>query len=69
MKALFTDVSVQAASLRTDGIARPITKSCSGQIGWFVICDVEGAGNTGRIGHLFALWPVSPHSSHIEFCI
>jgi hypothetical protein len=30
---------------------------------------VEGAGNTGRIGHLFALWPVSPHSSHIEFCI
>jgi hypothetical protein len=35
-------------------------KSCSGQNGWFVICDVtvEGAGNTGRIGHLFALWPV-----------
>ncbi len=26
MKARFTDVSVQAASLRTDGIVRPITK-------------------------------------------
>jgi hypothetical protein len=38
--------------------------------GWLVICDFEGhIVLHGRMGPLFALWTVSPHSSHIAVSV